>query len=335
MRARLLRFQAVLIVSLGGAVACSDAVGVEDAATPSQISVKGQALRATVEALADDSMCGRLVGTVYEQRAAAYIADRFVRAGLQAGGTDGYLQPLSYEPLPREAPPTTDRCAFESAVTTQNVIGMLPGAGALAGQWVILGAHYDHIGWDEQDGLTRVYNGADDNASGVAVVLEAARLLAAWVAVHPEADMARRSVMFHAYGAEEIGLVGSRVFATTPTVPGDSLYAMLNLDMVGWMREGLLTIGGGQTSSAWNGLLAAARPDGVQYAFDDGVLQRSDQWSFISIAGVPALHLFTGLHQEYHTPADDPPLLNYDGMARVTRLALALLWELATRPASM
>jgi hypothetical protein len=328
----------VALLAVGAA--CSDAVGPEEAPTPSEIGVTIAALRGHVEALAHDSMCGRFVGTAYERQAAAYIARQFERAGLAPRGTTGsvpasYLQSVTIGPLPRDPPPPTDRCSSEAVVESQNVIGALPGAGALAGQWVVIGAHYDHVGWREEGGLTVVFNGADDNASGTAVVVEAGKLLAAWVAGHPEAATNRRSIMFQAYGAEEIGLFGSRQFALTPTVPGDSIYAMLNLDMVGRLRNGSLIIAGQTTSSDWGPVLLASRPDGVTFAFDDGAIDRSDQWSFISFLQVPALHFFTGLHADYHTPADDPPLLNYDGMTRVTRLALGVLWDLATRTDAM
>jgi len=323
------------LVAVAGAVACSDAVGPEEAATPSDISVGESALRAAVEALAHDSMCGRLAGSTYEQRAADYIAARFNRAGLGAGGTDGYYQSVPIGPAAPAAPPSSAQCTFEATVGSQNVVATLPGVGALAGEWVVIGAHYDHLGWREANGRTEVFNGADDNASGTAVVLEVARLLRAWVAAHPDAAPARRSIMFQTYGAEEIGLYGSRQFAVAPTVPGDSVYAMVNLDMVGRLRDGRLTIGGAETSMAWSTLLDAARPDGVTYVYNDDALDRSDQWSFISFLEVPAVHLFTGLEPDYHTPADDAPLLNYDGMSRVGRLALGLLWELTTRPVAM
>lgn len=331
MNRRHLSFAALLI----GITACGDAVGPADAPTPSEISVSTVPLRGSVEALAHDSMCGRPTGTAYEREAADYIAAAFARADLVPGGTSGYLQPVDIGPLPRETQPSTDLCTYEAAVGSQNVIAMLPGTGSLGGQWVVIGAHYDHLGWREADGLTQVFNGADDNASGTAVVMEVARLLAAWVDAHPEAAASRRSIMFHAYGAEEIGLFGSRQYALTPTVPGDSLYAMLNLDMVGRLRDRTLTVIGAGTSLAWPGLVEASRPDGLAIAYGESGIDRSDQWSFISTWGTPAVHLFTGLHPDYHTPADDPPLLDYSGMASVAQLALGLLWDLATRPEGM
>jgi len=318
---------------LVGLAACSDTIAPEEAATPADIVVTPSRMRASVEALAHDSMCGRPAGTAYERQAAAYIADAFAQAGLAPGGTDGYLQPVSIGQ--RETQPSTDLCTYEQVVASQNVVGVLAGTGTRAGRWVVVGAHYDHVGWRESNGLTQVFNGADDNASGTAVVMEIARLLGAWLEAHPEAAAERRSIMFHAYGAEEIGLLGSQQYAFTPTVTGDSLYAMLNLDMVGRLRDGTLTVSGASTSPAWMDLLTASRPDGVEFLFSDDGINRSDQWSFISLWGTPALHFFTGLHADYHTPADDPPLLNYAGMTEVAQLALRVLWDLATRPDAM
>jgi len=311
--------------------ACSDATSPSGAPTPSAIVVPRARLEGHVGTLAHDSMCGRLVGTAYERQAAAYIADQFAGAGLAAGGTHGYLQTVLAGPLPREAPPETEGCAADPEALSQNVIGALAGRGALTGQWVVVSAHYDHLGWDDANGVADVFNGADDNASGTAVMLEVARALVDWIAAHPDAAPSHRSVMFHAYGAEEIGLFGSRHYASAPTVPAESLYGVVNLDMVGRLRGQTLTVAGAGTAPGWTTLLAAARPAELTIAFGEGSLNRSDQWSFISLLNVPGLHLFTGTHEEYHTTRDDPPLLNYQGMQTVAQLTLGLVWELLTR----
>jgi hypothetical protein len=308
---------------------CVDASAPERASEPAAIVVSSSALRSTVAALADDSMCGRLAGTPYERQAAEYVASRFADAGLESGGVDGWFQEVR-GPLAQAGAPPTDQCPAEERSTSQNVIGMLRGSGPLAGRWVTVGAHYDHLGWLVQGRQTEVFNGADDNASGTAVVLEVARLLQRWVAAHPDAAP-RRSILFLTFGAEEEGLIGSQAFALRPTVPSDSLYAMVNLDMVGRLRDNRLTVAGLETWPAWSALLESARPAGLSVVFDDASLARSDQFSFISFRDLPAIHLFTGLHPEYHTPADDPATLNYDGMQQVAHMVLALAWELATR----
>jgi Zn-dependent M28 family amino/carboxypeptidase len=313
--------------------ACSDASGPEGAAEPAAIAVSPAALRSTVATLADDSMCGRLAGSPYEREAADYIASRFSQAGLEAGGVDGWFQDVPGPLVETPAPPTA-QCIVEEPGLSHNVIGLLPGSGYLQGQWVLLGAHYDHLGWVDVGGRADVFNGADDNASGTAVVLEVAGLLRRWVVAHPEATQARRSIVFVTFGAEEEGLIGSQTFAFRPTVPGDSLYAVMNLDMVGRLRGGQLTIAGVDTWPAWRDLLDARRPASVNFVFDDGSLSRGDQFSFIALHELPAIHVFTGLHSEYHTTLDDPPTLNYEGMGQVAEMVLALVWDLATRTGS-
>ena len=126
-------------------------------------------------------------------------------------------------------------------------------------------------------------------------------------------------------------MIGSQYYASSPTLRPDSVYAMVNLDMVGRLRNQTLAVAGLETADSWPSVLDAARPDGMRFSFSDASLERSDQWSFISFLGAPGIHLFTGLHDDYHTPFDDAHLLNYDGLERVTVLALGLMWDLATR----
>jgi Zn-dependent M28 family amino/carboxypeptidase len=327
---RTARSHLVLAVAPLVLTGCSDSTSPEVAATPSAIVVPRGRLEAHVQTLAHDSMCGRLVGTEYERQAATYIAEEFADAGLTPAGTDGYFQTVLAGPLPREAPAATELCAADPVATSQNVIGALAGQGALAGRWIVVSAHYDHLGWDASDGFANVFNGADDNASGTAVMLEVAHALAAWIAAHPEAAASYRSVMFHGYGAEEIGLFGSRHYVSAPTVPVESLYGVVNLDMVGRLRDRTLIVAGSSTAPGWIDLLATSRPNELTIVFDEGSLNRSDQWSFIGLAGVAGLHLFTGTHEDYHTTRDDPPLLNYEGMQMIARLTLGLVWEMMT-----
>jgi hypothetical protein len=311
-------------------VTCTDASAPEGAPEPAAIAVSPSALRSTVSALADDSMCGRLAGSPYELETAEYVASRFADAGLEAGGDDGWFQDV-LGPLPLGGVPSTAQCVDDEPGRSHNVLGLLRGSGFLQGEWVMVAAHHDHLGWQEVGGRADVFNGADDNASGTAVVLEVARLLRRWVTAHPTAAQTRRSVLFVTFGAEEEGLLGSQTFAFRPTVPGDSLYAMVNLDMVGRLRDGQLTIAGVDTWTPWRGLLEAHRPADVFLSFDDASLSRSDQSSLIGTWELPAIHVFTGLHAEYHTTRDDPATLNYEGMGQVAEMVLALVWDLAAR----
>jgi len=271
--------------------------------------------------LAADSLYGRGVGSEHERRAAEYIRDRFQEHGLEPGDTS-YLQTV---PLPFPV-------NGQTGATSQNVLGVLPGEGRLAGQWLILGAHYDHLGfqWVSADWVI-VYNGADDNASGTALMLEVAHYLSDQLAGVRGVD-GRRSIMFQAYGAEEAGLIGSDYFCEHPTVPMDSIVAMLNLDMVGRLRDNVLILVGTSSSAEWTDLVAAANgTSSLWFGLDDALLGRSDQACFYQRQR-PVLFLHTGLHDEYHTPYDDVWLINTQGMLRVGNLAIALLQDLAVRP---
>jgi hypothetical protein len=270
--------------------------------------------------LAADSLFGRGVGSEHERRAAEYVRDRFQEHGLQPGDTT-YLQTV---PLPFPV-------NGQTGATSQNVLGVLPGEGRLAGQWLILGAHYDHLGFlrASADSVV-VYNGADDNASGTALMLEVASYLSDQLAGVRAVD-GRRSIMFQAYGAEEAGLIGSDYFCEHPTVPMDSVVAMLNLDMVGRLRDNVLILVGTSSSDEWTGLVAAANgTSSLWFALDERLLGRSDQACFYH-SQRPVLFLHTGLHNEYHTPYDDVWLINTDGMLRVGNLVIALLQDLAVR----
>lgn len=209
---------------------------------------------------------------------------------------------------------------------TQNVVGLLPGRGALANEVVVVGAHFDHLGWGGQGSfkpdLRAIHNGADDNASGVAGLLCAAQLLAA----RDAEPMERRSLMFVGFSAEEIGLGGSAWFVEH--LPGGRIAdvaAMINLDMVGRMNEGKLNLLGADSSKAWEAIVAEANkaaPTVTIHAGGDGY-GPSDHSSFYA-AGVPVVHLFTGAHEQYHSPEDDAALLNVEGGADVARITAAL-----------
>ncbi len=290
--------------------------------------ITGEALVAHASYLADDSLYGRGAGWVDELTAAEYIADRFREYGIESPVL-AYFQTFWIG----------DRQVSGDAIRSprpwsQNVIGAIPGRGALAAEWVIVGAHYDHLGWAfDPDSALRIFNGADDNASGTAAVLEIARYLAD-AFVRGGAEGERRSVMFHAYGAEEIGLLGSEFYCANPAVPMTSVAAMVNLDMVGRLRGDVLTIGLSTTAGFWPDVLAAANRDGLTVVFDDSYVGRSDHYCFYR-AGRPTIHLFTGLHSEYHSPSDDVHLLNVEGWRRVTEFALQVVLDLLTAPRNL
>ena len=274
---------------------------------------------------AADSMYGRKAGSEYERRAAEYIRGEFIDYGLEPGGADYFQSFIVTDP--RILPVDT-----QDVVQSQNVLGVLPGEGALAGQWIIVGAHYDHLGFSRVsiDSVV-VFNGADDNASGTSLMLELARVLSEDIATGSVGGGSRRSIMFQAFGAEELGLVGSTQFCEQPTVSMDDVVAMLNFDMVGRLSQNGLTLIGASSSSDWPGLVDDANPGPLSYGYSDELLRRSDQYCFYERAR-PVLFFHTGLHLEYHTPFDDTWLIDRTGMLRIGDLARNLLLDLAVRP---
>ncbi len=161
--------------------------------------------------------------------------------------------------------------------------------------------------------------------------MEVARFASERAAAGVAGASGRRSILFQAFGSEELGLVGSFHFCEQPTLPLDSVVAMLNFDMVGRLRDNTLTLIGSSSSPEWRDLASAANVGALRLTYSDANLERSDQYCFY-LHGRPVLFLHTGLHVQYHTPFDDTELINEDGMVRVGALAAELVLELATRP---
>ncbi|MES2789298.1 MAG: M20/M25/M40 family metallo-hydrolase [Planctomycetota bacterium] len=200
----------------------------------------------------------------------------------------------------------------------KNVIGVLEGSGPLADETVVIGAHYDHVGRGGRDSLspgsTEIHNGADDNASGTASLLELARRLAA----RPEKPA--RRIVFIAFTAEESGLLGSAKYCQEPVFPLEKTIAMLNMDMVGRLVDNKLTVFGTGTSPHWNGLLEKlGKAAGFELTMKPEGFGPSDQSSFYA-KKIPVLHFFTGNHPDYHRPSDDWEKINVAGMEKVTDL---------------
>lgn len=221
-------------------------------------------------------------------------------------------------------------------VQAPNVLGQI--VGKRPDEFVILGAHYDHIGTDEDgrghcraivDGEKKdvICNGADDNASGTAIVMEVARVLAS----RPEPP--ERTVVFALFAGEELGLLGSRAMAANPpdALPwkGGMPVAMVNIDMVGRLRPdpGLL-IGGVGTSPQWMGLFERAGWDDIPITFDRSVTTRSDHAAFYKL-GMPVIFMFTGVHGDYHAPGDETSGIDPVGLGKVGTLTLGVIEQIA------
>ena len=285
------------------------------------LSTAAQRVLADVRFLADDRQEGRGVGTAGLGRAGAYVRDGFTRAGLLASFQDFTI--------PADAPAVLHTALGGTA--TRNVVAILSGASpALRGEVVVIGAHYDHLGLGgfgamDPDSTGRVHNGADDNASGTAALLEVARLLARR---HPA-----RTIVFVAFSGEELGTLGSSFFVQHPMPqPVDSIYAMLNMDMVGRLRSARLMALGAATAKEFPALLDSLNtpPRFDLRASGDG-WGPSDHAVFFA-ARRPVLHFFTDLHDDYHRSTDDWNKINASGLAQVAQFVADLAWTLANRP---
>jgi len=235
-----------------------------------------------------------------------------------------------------QSPVTVSVDLRKPSTDTDNVGGVLPGVGALANEWVIIGSHYDHVGYGpvgaQPNNFGQIHAGADDNASGSAGNLLTAERLAAAYAAMP-ADQPRRSVLFLWFSAEESGLEGARYFTQHPTMPLENVSIMLNMDMIGRLRETPgLEVGG--IASA-EGLEEWLKP----YWDSAGMVIKptrfgapnSDHFAF-QTKQVPNLFVFTGLHREYHTPADVVSTVNMEGGAQVADLVGRIALDVALRP---
>lgn len=274
----------------------------------------------TVRFLADDALEGRFSGSRGEVCAAGFIVAAFEALGLEPAGDEGFLQTLSLGSAVNPHAP---------AGSGRNLVARLPGADpALAGTAVVLGAHYDHLGrgqFGSTGTVGEIHNGADDNASGVAAMLEAARLIA-------EGPRPARTIVFVAFTGEELGLIGSSYYAKNPAVPLDRTVAMVNLDMVGRLESGSMIVNGTGTAPEWDELLTRANEGpGIPLVYEPGGFGPSDHTSFYA-QEIPVLHFFTNVHGDYHAETDDWDRIDAPGLDRVARLTANVVRRLGERP---
>ncbi len=210
-------------------------------------------------------------------------------------------------------------------VSTSNVVGLVRGH-RWPDEYIIVGAHYDHLGYGDIASSTpwrrEIHNGADDNASGTAALIEVARGISA-------ARDLGRSVIFIAFTAEELGVVGSRYYRDNPSRPLDSTVAMVNLDTVGRLEDGNFIVFGASSAAEFESLLAEVNGEySLNLVTKKEIFGFSDQNAFVE-AGIPSLHFFTGAYADYHSPDDDWQNLNYDGLATVTSFTTDFVLALA------
>jgi Peptidase family M28/PDZ domain len=269
-----------------------------------------QQMEKDMEFLASDKLAGREIGTEGEIEAAKYIAKRFKKLGLEPKGTDGYFQELSVKP--RYNPHSTEPVDTSKAIVGRNVIGYIDNGAATT---VIIGAHFDHLGYGSEGSLYEgdtpaIHNGADDNASGVTLLLQLADFLGG---NHPH-----NNYLFIAFSGEEKGLWGSNWFTKNPTIDLTTVNYMINMDMVGRLSEDKnLAVYGTGTSPTWTPIIEAiGKEKGFNVKYHPSGVGPSDHTSFY-LKDMPVLHFFTGQHADYHKPTDDFDKINYDGIKEV------------------
>jgi Zn-dependent M28 family amino/carboxypeptidase len=245
---------------------------------------------------------------------------------------DAEFQPQSFATPDITAHIATD--IVRSRKTIRNVIAALPGSDpTLKNQWVVIGAHYDHLGLGNRNSLApsqigQIHHGADDNASGTAGVIELARVLASGPPL-------RRSVLFIAFSGEEIGALGSSWFVNHPTVPLQSIDAMINLDMIGRLRNDKLFIGGVGTSPNLKPMIEDFNKQArFAITYSESGYGASDHISF-TVKKIPVLFFFSGLHTDYHKPSDTYDKINAPGAIRILGLVDAALTRLANEGARL
>ncbi len=258
-----------------------------------------------VDWLAAPERMGRGLGSPELDQSAAYIAEQFESAGLSPGGDDGtWFQRFVVAEGPEGEP-----------VEAMNVIGVLPGSRSdWSEQSVVVGAHYDHVGlgWPEalRGNAGKAHPGADDNASGVSVLIELARNFAS-------EGGGSRNLVFVAFSGEESGLHGSKHYVENPSFPVAGMRGMVNMDTVGRLFDGEISVHATGTADEWQHIFRGVGfVTGIRSKNIPARVGGSDQESFID-AGVPAVQIFTGAHEDYHRPTDTPDKIDSAGLVKV------------------
>ena len=289
-------------------------------------------MRRAVEYLASQELGGRFPATAGDTLASEYIASQLrslkLKPIVKEKKNKGFYQNFSFVKAEQERP-------------THNIIAVIPGKDKrLKHEYIVVGSHYDHLGLGGKDSGSRrpdtlgVHPGADDNASGDAVVLQLAK--------HFKKARQPRSIIFAFFGAEEQGLIGSKNFLEWMkhtddqriNLPADlkGIVAMVNLDMVGRMRDHAMSVSGTGTSSSFKAMAeSVAEQTKLNISCTPDGYGPSDHASFVAV-DIPVLFLTTGGHMEYHTPDDVPSTLNYDGMQQTLEFSQELITRLANLP---
>lgn len=282
-------------------------------------------LKEDISVLASDEMEGRLIGSKGEKLAADYISQRYQKLGLIGlGDNESYLQAFDVKPKVNPHSMIKDT----ATITGHNIAGFLDNK---AEKTVIIGAHYDHLGYGEMGGSLfagkekQIHNGADDNASGVAAMLAIAERLKV-------RKFKTYNYLFLAFSGEEEGLWGSNYFSKNPTIDFKTVAFMINMDMVGRLdEEKRIAIYGTGTSPVWDSIIETIKVPEFKIKKHASGVGPSDHTSFY-LQDLPVLHFFTGQHENYHKPSDDAELINYVGLELVVDYIEELLGLMDQKP---
>ena len=264
--------------------------------------------------LSSDELEGRETGTDSEKLAANYISSKFNEYNLIEKGTQGYLQ--YFDATIKENPHTQ---TIKKKIKGINVVGYIDNN---QDETIIIGAHYDHLGYGHfgslYDGEKEVHNGADDNASGVSILINLAESLE---------EINDYNYLFIAFSGEEHGLFGSSFYAKNPTIDLEDVRFMINFDMVGRLNEeNILAINGIGTSSQWKNLIDKANKFDFELKTTESGIGPSDHTSFY-LQDIPVIHFFTGQHEDYHKPSDDVDKINFEGMYNIFKYVEGIIQE--------
>ncbi len=288
-------------------------IGCNEAQT---VDKEGDFLKSSIEYLASDSLEGRGTGSPGERLAGDFIIREFEKIGLTPmGDSASWRQSFTYRPhgsITKHGAGDSSRLAMSlvQEMAGNNIIGFLDNG---KDRTVIIGAHYDHLGYGDENSLhsgeKAIHNGADDNASGVAALLAIAKRL--------KGKYTSNNYLIMAFSGEEKGLWGSNYFCEHPTIALDSVNFMLNMDMVGRLNEEKkLAVYGVGTSPTWMEILPGIEVDSISITTTESGVGPSDHTSFY-MEDIPVLHFFTGQHEDYHKPSDDVDKINFDGLESV------------------
>ncbi len=292
-------------------ISCSGISGAQSISVP--------LLKKHISYLASDVLKGRGTSTDEEKKAAEYIAAEFKKCGLAPGNKDSYLFAFKFK---KNLDPHDTSVANVTERTGTDVIGFLDNKALYT---IVIGAHYDHLGLGHDKNSRdpnpegKIHNGADDNASGTAGVLE----LANYYAGNKKTE--KFNFLFMCYSGEELGLIGSKKWCEAPSYPLEKITYMINMDMIGRLNDSTkkIIIYGVGTSPVWVPILDSIK-SGLSIKKDSAGIGPSDQTSFY-LKDIPVLHFFTGQHADYHKPSDDADKINYDGEATILEYILRVV----------